>query len=63
MGVKSYCTISAVVFGIVGVVHLVRVVQGWAFTIGPIDLPVWVSGAGAVVALALCVAGLNLSKR
>ena len=60
---KQYCLISAVIFGVVAVLHLLRVVNGWSFVIGPLDVPTWLSGGGAVVAAALCVTGLRLARR
>jgi hypothetical protein len=61
--VKQYCSISALVFGAVAVVHLLRVVKGWSFMIGPLDVPIWPSAAGAVVAGVLCVTGFLLARR
>jgi hypothetical protein len=60
---KQYCSISALIFGVVGVLHLVRVVKGWSFVIGPLDVPIWLSGVGGIVAFALCVTGFTLARR
>ena len=60
---KPYCTISAVIFGVIAALHCVRALQGWTFVIGPFDVPIWLSGVGAVVAAALSATGLRLSRR
>ncbi len=59
---KHYCGFSAFIFGAVAALHLVRAVQGWNFTIGPLDVPVWLSGIGAVVGAVLSLTGIRLSR-
>jgi hypothetical protein len=44
---RSYLLVSGAVFAVVAALHLLRVVNGWNFVIGPWDLPMWVSWLGA----------------
>ena len=60
---KQYCLISAVVFGVVAVMHLYRVIQGWTAMVGPYDLPMSLSIAAIVIAGGLSVAGFSLARR
>ena len=60
---KQYCTLSAALFGLVAVLHLVRAVEQWTFQLGPYSLPIWLSVVGGVVAASLCVWGFRLARK
>jgi hypothetical protein len=60
---KSYVAISALIFALVAVGHLVRIVQGWAVQIGPHDIPMSLSWIGLVVTTALAVWGATILRR
>jgi len=45
---KAYLYISGTVFGIVAILHLVRVVLGWDFVLGPWSLPMYISILGTI---------------
>jgi hypothetical protein len=60
---KSYCRISSLIFGIVALVHVVRVANHWVFQIGPLLLPSWVSLIGALLAAGLSFWGMRLARR
>jgi hypothetical protein len=45
---RSYLLLSGLVFAAVAVLHLLRVVNGWSFVIGPWDLPMSVSWLGTL---------------
>ena len=62
MNKKAYCIISAAIFDLVAVMHLLRVINGWDFIIGPFSLPVICSYGGLVIAGGLSVWGF-LSAR
>lgn len=49
-----YLWISATIFGLVAVIHLVRVLNGWAFAVGPISIPISASWIGFAITAALC---------
>ena len=60
---QSYLIISAVIFGLVGIMHLIRAINGSAFQIGGWSAPVYVSWVAGVVALLLCIWGFTLVSR
>ncbi|MDY7094213.1 MAG: hypothetical protein SX243_14680 [Acidobacteriota bacterium] len=63
MGVRSYLMVSAVLFALVGGLHLVRVIEGWAFQFGPFDLPAGLSVLAVIVPWGLAVWAVRLSSR
>jgi hypothetical protein len=58
--VQLYLVISAIVFGLVAIIHLIRAVNGWSFVIGPITIPVWGSWIGFILTAALCLWSVSL---
>ncbi len=50
-----FTKIGALVFGIVAVLHLVRLVTHWEVTVDGAAVPMWVSVAGFAIAFALCL--------
>ena len=50
----KYVVVSGVIFGAVAVAHAVRALYGWPVQIGSLDVSVWVSWVGVVVAGSLC---------
>jgi hypothetical protein len=60
---KSYLTLSAVVFAIVALAHLTRAIAGWTIVIGPWTVPVALSWIGAVAAAALSGWAFSLARR
>ncbi len=63
MSSRTYLVISGTVFGIVAVLHLLRVVYGWAMVVGPLSAPMWASWLGALVSAVLCVWAIRLASR
>ena len=61
--VKFYIAISAIIFALVAIVHLVRVVQGWQVQLGEVGVAMSVSWAALVVSAALAVWGAVLLRR
>ena len=51
---NAYAAVSALIFAIVSVMHVVRLINRWPFVIGPYDISMNVSR------VALVVAGRNL---
>ena len=51
----TYRLVSGIVFGIVGLIQLVRAFNEWPVQIGPFAVPVAFSWVAFVVAGALCV--------
>ncbi len=61
---KCYLLISGVIFGLVAVLHLLRLIYHTPIQAGTLGaVPMWVSWAGLVVAAILCVWGLGLLFR
>jgi len=59
----AYNTITAVLFLVIALLHLLRIIFGWPAQIGGLDIPVWVSWVALVVAGALAYFGLRQNSR
>jgi hypothetical protein len=59
---KTYTMITALVFLVVGVVHLLRVLSGWEVTFNGSVIPLWISWMGVVLAGMLSYTAFRLSK-
>ena len=59
MDQKAYNTITAVVFLIVGVLHLLRIIFGWPAQIGGLNIPIWASWLAVLVTGALAWFGFR----
>ncbi len=57
---RTYVVISAVIFGLVAVIHLLRAVNGWGFEVGPVSVPVGASWLAFVITAALCAWAIRL---
>ena len=62
MSTKPYLVISAGLFGVIAVLHLLRVILGLPANIGGTNLPVGLSWGGLFVAAALSTWGFRLVK-
>ena len=63
MNARTYCALSAVVFAVVAVAHLLRAVQGTPVLIGGWPAPVAISWAAVVIAGGLALWGFRLTAR
>ena len=54
----SYVAVTALIFAIVAILHLVRLVKGWPVQIGSQSIPMSVSWAGLVVAGLIAIWGV-----
>jgi hypothetical protein len=52
-----YVAISALIFALVTVAHLVRLIKRWTVNIGPYEVPMTISWAGFVIAALLAIWG------
>jgi hypothetical protein len=59
----TYLRITAVIFGVVVLVHALRMALGWPIVIAGWSVPQWMSAIGVVVAGALCAWALSLLLR
>ena len=60
---NRYLMISATIFAVVAIAHLVRAIQQWPIAIGPWTVPVGVSWIGALLAAALCAWAVSLLRK
>ena len=60
---KSYIAISAIIFAVVAIGHVVRIVQGWQVQLGDIGVAMSVSWIALVVSAALAVWGALVLRR
>ena len=61
MSKNSYIIQTAVVFTIIGLVHLARIVFGWPAEIGTFSVPMWFSYVAVIVTGGLAAVGLRLA--
>ena len=62
MNQKSFNLITALIFLVIAILHLLRIVFGWSAVIGGWEVPQWVSWAAFLVAGYLAYEGFRLSK-
>ena len=60
---KTFSTIVGAIFGVVAVVHLVRILLGWSIVIEGWTVPMWVSWVGLIVAGGLTYFGAKFAMR
>ncbi|MFI4970879.1 MAG: hypothetical protein ACHP7D_11800 [Lysobacterales bacterium] len=63
MKTQTFVMISTIIFGLVAIVHLLRIMQGWAVQLGPYTIPAAASWLGLLVAAALCAWGIACLRR
>lgn len=61
MNARTYCAVSAVVFAVVAVGHLLRAVQGMPVVVGTWQAPTAISWVAVAVAGGLALWGFRLS--
>jgi len=63
MNHRGYSLVSGTIFGIVAILHLLRVVNDWPLALGPWSAPMWVSWFGTLVPAILCIWAYRLASR
>jgi hypothetical protein len=56
---KTYNTITAVLFLVIALLHLLRIIFGWPAQIGSLGIPMWASWLALVVSAALAYLGFR----
>ena len=56
---KTYVTLTATLFLVVAIIHLLRIIFGWSVEIGGLSIPFWASWLGVLVAGALAYFGFT----
>ena len=59
-GIQAYLLVSAVIFGVVALIHLARVIYAWTFLLGPLNVPIIASWVGFALTGLLCAWGVWL---
>ncbi len=62
MSQRSFLLVSAIVFTLVFLLHVLRLVYGWSAMIGGWTVPIWVSWIGVVMSGFLALEGFRLRK-
>jgi hypothetical protein len=52
-----YAAVSALIFAVVAIGHLIRILNGWAAHIGPYSVPMSLSWLGLAIAALLAIWG------
>ncbi len=58
---QAYLVVSAMIFGLVAIIHLVRAINDWAFVIGPATLPISASWIGFTITGLLCLWAVRIA--
>jgi TRAP-type C4-dicarboxylate transport system permease small subunit len=59
---NTYMTVSATLFLVIGIVHLLRIIFGWQAEIGGLSIPFWVSWLALPVTGALAYFGFMQNR-
>lgn len=62
MNVHTFGRVTGVIFLLVGLLHILRALQGWILTIGDFTVPSWFSVVVGIVLLYLSLQGFQLKK-
>jgi hypothetical protein len=62
MNQKAFLAVSGTIFGVVGILHLGRILAGWPAHIGPFEAPMWLSWVAAALAGYLAVTAFRLRR-
>lgn len=59
---KDYIQVTGLIFGVIAVLHVLRLILGWDANIGGYTVPIWVSFVAALIALYLAYSSQKLKK-
>ena len=63
MGTKAYLIITGSLFGIIAVLHLVRLIYQWPMQVGTMNIPIIASCAGLLIAAILFIWAFLLVRK
>jgi hypothetical protein len=63
MNAKTYCAISATLFTMVSIAHLLRLILGWPVDIAGLSVPMFVSLMGFAVPGSLAIWGFRETRK
>jgi hypothetical protein len=59
---NTYLTVTATLFLIVAIVHLLRIILGWPVEVGGLSIPFWLSWLAVLAAGALAYFGFTQKR-
>jgi hypothetical protein len=59
---KTYVTVTATLFFVVAILHLLRIILGWHVEIGGLNIPAWTSWLVVPITVALAYFGFNQKR-
>ena len=59
---RVFSFITATLFSLIALLHVLRLLRGWQVTIGDVVVPVWVSWIGLAIAGYLAYQGLKVRR-
>ena len=59
---KVFFRVAGVLFGLVGLMHLARIVFSWNMTIANVSIPYWANALGALITLFLSYASFHFAS-
>ena len=62
MNRNTYLTVTATLFLIVAIAHLLRIILGWQVEVGDLSIPFWLSWLAVLVAGALAYFGFRQKR-
>lgn len=63
MNERNYLLISAIIFALVALLHLVRLLAHWSVQIGTVSFPLWGSWLGLIIGIVLSVWAFRLATQ
>jgi hypothetical protein len=63
MKTKPYLIVSALIFTMVALVHLMRLAQGWPVMMGSLSVPFWISAIAFLISGGVAIWGFSLVRR
>lgn len=60
---KTFYQTVAIVFFLIAIAHVARLVYGWEAIIEGVEVPLWVSGAAALIAGYLAIRGWQFANK
>ncbi len=63
MSTRMYLVMSALIFGIIADIHLLRIIKGWPLILGSWSAPLWFSWLGVIGPTFLFIWAVKLAFR
>ncbi len=63
MSRRAYLLVTAVIFSLIALLHLVRIIFGWSVMLASWSMPMWLSWVALIVTGALAYFGFSLATQ